>query len=292
MGEQQTLIQRKVGNGGVKHHCSLRNGLLMSLLNPKLLGQYDVPGPRYTSYPTADRFVGAFGHTQYIQALRQRQQGLGLRGVPLSVYVHIPFCASLCYYCACNKIITKQYSQAERYYLGKELSYFLNLASGGTKYQKGVISPTPDQIDFLAGQATGGVGREISKVEQAVTSAVTGEELPSYKVPLVGKFYGDVNSQASQANRFYDNITKMANYENEIKGRQKDRVATADFMAEHPEARLYQRANQLENEISKLNREKKDLVEKGADKSRIKSIEERKTRIMTQFNNQIENLEK
>ena len=95
----------------------------MSLLNPKLLGQYDVPGPRYTSYPTADRFVGAFGHTQYIQALRQRQQGLGLRGVPLSVYVHIPFCASLCYYCACNKIITKQYSQAERYLksLGREI---------------------------------------------------------------------------------------------------------------------------------------------------------------------------
>ena len=95
----------------------------MSLLNPKLLGQYDVPGPRYTSYPTADRFVGAFGHTQYIQALRQRQQGLGLRGVPLSVYVHIPFCASLCYYCACNKIITKQYGQAERYLqsLGREI---------------------------------------------------------------------------------------------------------------------------------------------------------------------------
>ena len=95
----------------------------MSLLNPKLLGQYDVPGPRYTSYPTADRFVGAFGHTQYVQALRQRQQGLGLRGVPLSVYVHIPFCTSLCYYCACNKIITKQYGQAERYLqsLGREI---------------------------------------------------------------------------------------------------------------------------------------------------------------------------
>ena len=95
----------------------------MSLLNPKLLDQYDVPGPRYTSYPTADRFVGAFGHTQYVQALRQRQQGLGLRGVPLSVYVHIPFCASLCYYCACNKIITKQYGQAEHYLqsLGREI---------------------------------------------------------------------------------------------------------------------------------------------------------------------------
>jgi hypothetical protein len=177
-------------------------------------------------------------------------------------------------------------------YLGKELSYFLNLASGGTKYQKGLVSPTPDQIDFLVGQATGGVGREISKVEQTVTATVTGEELPTYKVPLVGKFYGDVQSQAAQANRFYDNITRMANYENEIKGRRKDGVATADFFRDHPEARLWQQANRLENQISTINREKKDLLEKNAPAARIKQLNERKTRIMTQFNNQVESLEK
>jgi len=177
-------------------------------------------------------------------------------------------------------------------YLGKELSYFLNLASGGTKYQKGLVSPTPDQIDFLFGQATGGIGREISKTEQAVTAAVTGEELPTYKVPLVGKFYGDVNSQAAQANRFYDNITRMANYENEIKGRQKDRARTTDFLRDHPEARLWQQANRLENEVSKINREKKNLLEKNAPAARIKQLEDRKTRVMTQFNNQVERLEK
>jgi Large polyvalent protein associated domain 38 len=177
-------------------------------------------------------------------------------------------------------------------YLGKELSYFLNLASGGTKYQKGLVSPTPDQIDFLFGQATGGIGREISKVEQTVTAATTGEEMPTYKVPLVGKFYGDVKSQAAQANRFYDNITRMANYENELKGRQKDRIGTADFLKDHPEARLWQQANRLENEISKINREKKDLLEKNAAPARIKQLEDRKTRVMTQFNNQVESLEK
>ena len=111
-------------------------------------------------------------------------------------------------------------------------------------------------------------------------------------VPLVGKFYGDVKSQATQANRFYDNITRMANYENEIKGRRKDGVATADFLRDHPEARLWQQANRLENEISKINREKKDLLEKNAPPARIKQLEERKTRVMTQFNNQVESLEK
>jgi len=78
----------------------------MSLVSPELLQQMDLNGPRYTSYPTADRFVEAFGEHDYIQALEQRRTGPAYSG-PLSLYVHIPFCESLCYYCACNKIITK-----------------------------------------------------------------------------------------------------------------------------------------------------------------------------------------
>ncbi len=76
-------------------------------ISAELLQKYDVPGPRYTSYPTADRFVEAFGEGQYIQALHDRRDGFSGRAQPLSLYVHIPFCESLCYYCACNKIITK-----------------------------------------------------------------------------------------------------------------------------------------------------------------------------------------
>ena len=93
----------------------------MSVITPELLTRFDVPGPRYTSYPTADRFVEAFGETDYVQALQQRQSGLP--GKPLSLYVHIPFCESLCYYCACNKIITKHKERSADYlrYLGKEV---------------------------------------------------------------------------------------------------------------------------------------------------------------------------
>jgi len=80
------------------------------------LRSLDVPGPRYTSYPTADRFVEAFGPAEYRQALRQRAEGAVVGGVPpLSLYVHIPFCDSLCYYCACNKIITKHHERAAGY---------------------------------------------------------------------------------------------------------------------------------------------------------------------------------
>ncbi|PUE48860.1 oxygen-independent coproporphyrinogen III oxidase [Limnohabitans sp. 2KL-1] len=95
----------------------------MSVITPELLTRFDVPGPRYTSYPTADRFVEAFGEADYVQALEQRQLGLVGKPQPLSLYVHIPFCESLCYYCACNKIITKHKERSADYlrYLAKEV---------------------------------------------------------------------------------------------------------------------------------------------------------------------------
>jgi oxygen-independent coproporphyrinogen-3 oxidase len=94
----------------------------MSLpVSEDLLRRHDVPGPRYTSYPTADRFVEAFTDADYAAALAQRAASPVRQ--PLSVYVHIPFCQSLCYYCACNKIITRHQSKAATYldYLRREI---------------------------------------------------------------------------------------------------------------------------------------------------------------------------
>src|SRR6478735_1514944 len=87
---------------------------LPAMLDEDLLRRFDAPGPRYTSYPTADRFIEAFGAEDARLALRQREQGLG-GPAPLSVYVHIPFCESVCYYCACNKVITKHHERAGAY---------------------------------------------------------------------------------------------------------------------------------------------------------------------------------
>ncbi len=93
----------------------------MRTVTPELLSRFDVAGPRYTSYPTADRFVEAFTESDYLLALAPRADRAA--NPPLSVYVHIPFCESLCYYCACNKIITKHPERGDAYldYLEKEL---------------------------------------------------------------------------------------------------------------------------------------------------------------------------
>lgn len=118
----------------------------MTTVSPELLQRFDVPGPRYTSYPTADRFVEAFSAADYSQALAQRGARAALPVLPLSLYVHIPFCESLCYYCACNKIITKHHSRSAGYlrYLGREIDlHTQQLGQGQTVTQLHLGGGTP-----------------------------------------------------------------------------------------------------------------------------------------------------
>ena len=91
-------------------------------ISETLIRKFDSLGPRYTSYPTADRFNTQFTAASYIQYLQERANNKNK--APLSLYIHIPFCASLCYYCACNKVITKDRSKSAIYldYLEKELA--------------------------------------------------------------------------------------------------------------------------------------------------------------------------
>ena len=118
----------------------------MTVVTPELLRRYDVPGPRYTSYPTADRFVEAFGDSDYILALKQRKVAAAGKH-PMSLYVHIPFCDSLCYYCACNKIITKHHERAVTYmqYLEREVDLHVQHCGRGqpvSQFHVGGGTPT------------------------------------------------------------------------------------------------------------------------------------------------------
>ncbi len=86
-----------------------------------LVRRVDRNGPRYTSYPTADRFIEAFGAASY-KTWAARRNIVGVQR-PLALYVHLPFCRDICFYCACNKIVTREAGKAARYleYLGKEI---------------------------------------------------------------------------------------------------------------------------------------------------------------------------
>jgi len=91
-------------------------------ISEALIRRFDSSGPRYTSYPTADRFKAAYTEQSYTGYLAQRAAAGA--NPPLSVYVHLPFCEKLCYFCACNKIITQDHGRSAEYldYLEKEMA--------------------------------------------------------------------------------------------------------------------------------------------------------------------------
>ncbi|MCL1860863.1 MAG: oxygen-independent coproporphyrinogen III oxidase [Proteobacteria bacterium] len=103
------------------------------VFNPELIRRFDINGPRYTSYPTADRFIETFDARALSAWLGKRASGGANK--PLSLYFHIPFCNTICYYCACNKIITKDHSLSAKYldYVDREMG--LQAASLGEARQ-------------------------------------------------------------------------------------------------------------------------------------------------------------
>jgi oxygen-independent coproporphyrinogen-3 oxidase len=98
-----------------------------------LIRRLDRNGPRYTSYPTADRFAGTFNAESYQNWVAKRDASK-----PLSLYIHIPFCNTLCFYCACNKIITKDRSKSAKYvqYLVKEMGMQAALMPGERRLEQ------------------------------------------------------------------------------------------------------------------------------------------------------------
>lgn len=93
------------------------------VIDPALIRKYGGRGPRYTSYPTADRFIEAFDATTYRYWLEHRRGSAGGISRPLALYVHHPFCDTSCYFCSCHRIVTRDRERANVYldYLGREI---------------------------------------------------------------------------------------------------------------------------------------------------------------------------
>jgi len=101
-------------------------------LDPALIERFGGRGPRYTSYPTADRFSPSFDPARYTQALLERA---GRRRAALGLYLHIPFCRTICYYCGCNKIGTRHQEKSAQYVtaLQREIDLVTTLIGRGQR---------------------------------------------------------------------------------------------------------------------------------------------------------------
>jgi len=132
------------------------------VLSEDLLRKFDTPGPRYTSYPTADRFAESFGPAETVRVLEALKADSASK--PLSLYVHIPFCESLCYYCGCNKIITKHHERAAAYLDALETELALVVDSLGP-------GRPVSQLHFGGGSPTFLSDAELSRVMAALGAA-------------------------------------------------------------------------------------------------------------------------
>jgi hypothetical protein len=177
---------------------------------------------------------------------------------------------------------------------GKAMAYGINYISGGGAHDIGKWSPTGDDIDYLIGQYAGGAARELMKAGRFGVALTQPEEIPSYRVPLVGKFYGETGSPAAVTDQFYKNVNMLAEREGTIKRMQEQKLSTSAYKKDHPETSLIQVANNLENQISKINKTRRELLEKpqtDSVKAQIKNLEEQKTRTMKEFNARVKKLE-
>ncbi len=130
--------------------------------DPELIARYDGSGPRYTSYPTADRFTEGPIAAQYVTALHKRQSARP--GAALSLYVHLPFCDTVCYYCACNKIATKDRGRADVYldYLEREIALVRSEFS---------VAPEVTQLHLGGGTPTFLTNAQLSRLMQMLKEA-------------------------------------------------------------------------------------------------------------------------
>lgn len=127
------------------------------MIDFKKFSEYSKAGPRYTSYPTANEFGRDFCASDFEAALKRNDK----TNLPLSIYVHLPFCKSACYFCACNVIYTNNHEKKERYlyYLKKEL---------GLISQKMDTSRCVVQLHFGGGTPTYFDARQLEVVIQAI----------------------------------------------------------------------------------------------------------------------------
>jgi hypothetical protein len=167
------------------------------------------------------------------------------------------------------------------------LSRGLNWMTGGTEFQPGAWSPTPDQIDYVIGQFTGGVGREAGKLASTLAAPFTGEDLPPNKIPLVGRLYGNTRSPAAGSELFYENVREANQLENEIRGRLEARESTDDL---EPYAyELMRLGKGADARVRGLRRRKRFVMEQAAEghEEEVKRLNEEIGRVMDDFNRNV-----
>lgn len=182
-----------------------------------------------------------------------------------------------------------QRSTTGQAYMG--ISKAINSLMGGDDYQAGVLSPTPERLRYIAQTVGGGVLREIEKSINASTAASRGEKVKPSSIPVVGRFYGEVDDDQVQMSRYYDTSKKLHKLESSLKAMEKagDFEAADKFEAKNPDVEMIRILNKTQQLISKLNREAVQTIGNPAE---MALIDKDRVDLMRDLNQDMADLEK
>jgi hypothetical protein len=168
------------------------------------------------------------------------------------------------------------------------LSWLLNyISAGGEEFDKGWLSPTGDQLDYLIGQVAGGFARDVKRSSEWAYNTATGEETPSYRKPVISRFAGETKTDAATSARFYDNVTMLNGHLNVLNGRIENQGDVQGYLKKNPVSKLAFAAEEFENDVSSINKTIRDLQkmpETSERKQQIKDLKEAKINTMKALN--------
>lgn len=168
----------------------------------------------------------------------------------------------------------------------KVIAWGANAITGGDDYEPGAFSPTPDQIDYVIGQLTGGLGREILKAQTTLTAPITGEELPAYKIPLVSRLYGNTRGQAGESERFYSNLAELNIVERRMKGMARAGEDVDAYMAAEPLTDLVGMGTRSQSVVQRLRSAQRQATAAG-DSEQAEAIRAQITEVMAELNREV-----
>jgi Large polyvalent protein associated domain 38 len=174
-------------------------------------------------------------------------------------------------------------------YMG--ISKAINTLTGGTDYERGMASPTPEMVRYMAQTVGGGVLREIEKTINSSTAASRGEQVKPSGIPVLGRFYGEVDDNQVQMSRYYTASNNIAKLSSTIKAMEKagDGAAMEKFVESNPGVALIQTHNKLGVSIAKLN---KMAVETVGNPEALAMVDEARIGLMGALNQAVADVNK
>lgn len=172
------------------------------------------------------------------------------------------------------------------------VSRAVNRLTFGSEFQAGMLSPSPDYIDYLAGQFAGGFVREVNKALTAGVATYRGDDVPPNKLPLVGRFYGNAEGPNAVRTAYFENVKRLNGHELEIKGRAGRGGDVAGYIAKNPEAGMAIPANREINAIANMQRARRQMEQQGIPRDRLRALDAQIAERMKRFNDMVKQAEK